>query len=108
MGNAAHTVSPVSAQGLNLAVRGIQRLVDELKRGQENGKNLSDFSLFQKYQLRSQQDQEATMNYTDDLMTWFQYDVPWVNGLRSAGLVVADAIPSIKKHLFERAGGLKA
>lgn len=108
MGNAAHAVSPVSAQGLNLAVRGIDRLVKVLSAAKQSGKSLSGLGLLEAYQNKSQRDQEATMNYTDDLMTWFQIDSPWVNGIRSAGLLAADAVPAIKKHLFERAGGLKA
>ena len=108
MGNAAHAVSPVSAQGLNLAVRGIKRLVNVLNDAQKNKQSISDLTLLEKYQSQSQQDQEATMNYTDDLMTWFQIDMPLVNGLRSVGLLAVDAVPALKQYLFKRAGGLKA
>lgn len=108
MGNAAHAVSPVSAQGLNLAVRGIQRLVSVLAGGIASQQPISDHALLVAYEQRSQDDQRATMNYTDDLMTWFAIDAPWVNGLRSLGLLAVETVPMIKRHLFERAGGLKA
>lgn len=105
LGNAAHTVSPVSAQGLNLAVRGIKRLANILSTAQQD---LSNPQLLQHYQQQSQADQIATLNYTDDLMQWFQIDSPPINALRSFGLVLADSINPIKNHLFKRAGGLKA
>ena len=108
IGNAAHSVSPVSAQGLNLAVRGIKRLVDVLSEAKQSGQSLADYALLQQYQESSEADQESTMNYTDDLMRWFQIDTPIVNGLRSAGLLLIDSVPGLKRHLFLRAGGLKA
>ncbi|WP_154223124.1 FAD-dependent oxidoreductase [Marinicella rhabdoformis] len=107
MGNAAHAVSPVSAQGLNLAVRGIRRLVNIMGEAHLKGQCLSDMKLLMRYQSDSEEDQKATLNYTDDLMTWFQINSPLVNGMRSVGLLTADAVPAIKNYLFERAGGLK-
>lgn len=105
LGNAAHTVSPVSAQGLNLAVRGIKRLTDILSTAKQD---LSNPQLLQHYQQQSKADQIATLNYTDDLMKWFQIDSPPINALRSLGLILTDSINPIKNHLFKRAGGLKA
>ncbi len=106
MGNAAHTVSPVSAQGLNLAIRGVKRLCALLQQQHVKGGDLGDESLLATYQLDSQKDQDQIMSYTDDLMTWFKIDEPLINGLRSMGLVVIDSQISLKKRLFRLAGGL--
>lgn len=105
MGNAAHAVSPVSAQGLNLAVRGIDRLSRLLaaQQGQDIGHN----SVLKAYQDASEADQQRTLNYTDDLMTWFKIDEPVVNTLRSAALVAINSSLTLKQALFKTAGGLR-
>lgn len=107
MGNAAHAVSPVSAQGLNLAVRGIKRLCDQLQQAQKSGADLGSNQVLEAYQLASDEDQQRTLNYTDDLMTWFQIDEPFINSMRSLGLVAINANLSLKKLLFNTAGGLR-
>lgn len=107
MGNAAHSVSPVSAQGLNLAVRGVSRLCKLLAAHKKQGNDLGAVAVLQAYQDCSQDDQNRTMNYTDDLMTWFKIDEPLVNALRSLGLVTINANLPLKKMLFHTAGGLR-
>ena len=107
MGNAAHAVSPVSAQGLNLAVRGIKRLSDILNKNKQQGVDLGTKDVLEQYQKKSAMDQQRTLNYTDDLMTWFKIDTPLVNAMRSFGLVAVDASLSLKRTLFETAGGLR-
>ncbi len=107
MGNAAHAVSPVSAQGLNLAVRGIARLSEQLRLAKKQGQDLGDHSVLLAYQEASKQDQQRTLDYTDDLMTWFKIDEPLVNTCRSIGLVAINANLALKKMLFNTAGGLR-
>ncbi len=107
MGNAAHAVSPVSAQGLNLAVRGIKRLTEVLHNKHLLGMDLGAAEVLEAYQLASAADQNRTLNYTDDLMTWFKIDEPVVNAIRSMGLVAINSSLSLKRSLFETAGGLK-
>lgn len=107
MGNAAHAVSPVSAQGLNLAVRGIARLSEQLQQAQQQKLDLGDVSVLKAYQLASDADQQRTLNYTDDLMTWFKIDEPFINSMRSLGLVAINANLNLKKMLFNTAGGLR-
>lgn len=108
MGNAAHAVSPVSAQGLNLAVRGIKRLVSILSQNKKQSIDLGLHEVLAQYQKASQDDQQRTLDYTDDLMTWFQIDEPFINAMRSLGLVAINASLSLKKSLYETAGGLKS
>ena len=107
MGNAAHSVSPVSAQGLNLAVRGVERLVSVLSYFKPQNIDLGDVKVLAEYQQASEGDQQRTLNYTDDLMTWFAIDEPFVNGLRSLGLMAIDASLALKRKLFNTAGGLR-
>ncbi len=106
MGNAAHAVSPVSAQGLNLAVRGVRRLTEALCQAHEQGADLGAESVLSAYQAASMPDQNQVLNYTDDLMTWFKIDEPVIAGIRSLGLLAIDASPGLKRRLYELAGGL--
>ncbi len=107
MGNAAHAVSPVSAQGLNLAVRGIDRLCHLLQQQAREGRDIGHSAVLQAYQNASDEDQQRTLNYTDDLMTWFKIDEPVVNTLRSAALVAINSSLSLKQMLYKTAGGLR-
>lgn len=107
MGNAAHAVSPVSAQGLNLAVRGIGRLSEQLHMVKQKGQDLGCDSVLTQYQQASDEDQQRTLSYTDDLMTWFKIDEPFVNTIRSMGLVAINASLNLKKTLYKTAGGLR-
>jgi 2-octaprenyl-6-methoxyphenol hydroxylase len=106
MGNAAHAVSPVSAQGLNLAVRGVRRLTDALLKAGEAGMDLGVQNVLAGYQAASMPDQNQVLNYTDDLMTWFKIDEPVIAGIRSLGMLAIDASPAMKRRLYELAGGL--
>ncbi len=106
LGNAAHTVSPVSAQGLNLGVRGIQRLTAVLNKAQNNQQDIGSDAVLADYQQQSLPDQQAILQYTDDLMTWFKIDQPVINGLRSLGLLAVDSSVGLKRQFYQLAGGL--
>lgn len=106
MGNAAHTVSPVSAQGLNLGVRGIQRLTASLVNARNNNRDIGSDQVLSDYHNKSWPDQQAILQYTDDLMTWFKLDQPIINQLRSLGLLLVDSSPGLKNRLYRLAGGL--
>jgi len=106
MGNAAHTVSPVSAQGLNLAIRGVKRLCHLLAQQHANRGDLGGETLLASYQAESQADQDQILSYTDDLMTWFKIDEPIINRLRSLSLVIINSQIALKKKFFRLAGGL--
>jgi 2-octaprenyl-6-methoxyphenol hydroxylase len=107
MGNAAHAMSPVSAQGLNLAVRDVAMLVEIIENALENEIDIGADASLNHYQQNIQQDQQQTMRYTDDLMGWFKIDEPMLAGLRSAGLFAMDQLSAAKSELFSRASGYR-
>jgi 2-octaprenyl-6-methoxyphenol hydroxylase len=106
LGNAAHTVSPVSAQGLNLGVRGIERLLKVLLLARDNHNDIGSLEVLEDYQQKSQSDQAKILAYTDDLMTWFKIDEPFINSFRSLGLLTVNAHPGLKRYFYHLAGGL--
>lgn len=106
LGNAAHTMSPVSAQGLNLAVRDLAHLFEGLDNLGEN-RELGSDDMIQDYLARVKYDQQQTIKYTDDLMNWFRIESPLVGHLRGLGLLSLDKFSSIKSMLYQRVSGFK-
>ena len=107
IGNAAHAMSPVSAQGLNLAVRDVAHLVEVIKHNLMENKDIGADACLNNYQKNVDEDQNQTMNYTDDLMNWFKIDEPFVAAIRSAGLFTLNQSTQLKAKLFARASGFR-
>ncbi len=107
IGNAAHGMSPVSAQGLNLAVRDVARLFDVIKEITHKSQDIGAEETLNAYQNAINTDQQQTMRYTDDLMSWFKIDEPIVAALRSIGLFTLNQSKYLKQELFHRASGYR-
>ncbi|MFK8011628.1 MAG: 2-octaprenyl-6-methoxyphenyl hydroxylase [Marinicellaceae bacterium] len=107
LGNAAHTMSPVSAQGLNLAIRDIANLADVIECAVKNKRDIGSKQILQNYQKLVNEDQKQTMKYTDDLMSWFKIDNPVVNQFRSLGLCIFDQFSQLKFDLFNKVSGYR-
>jgi 2-octaprenyl-6-methoxyphenol hydroxylase len=107
IGNAAHGMSPVSAQGLNLAIRDVASLVDILEKALKNNNDIGSPKVLLDYQNTVEKDQKQTIKYTDDLMSWFKIDQPIVNLSRSIGLVALDQMSQLKSDLYTRASGYR-
>ncbi|MCF6318172.1 MAG: FAD-dependent monooxygenase, partial [Proteobacteria bacterium] len=107
LGNAAHSMSPVSAQGLNLAVRDVAMLSDIIESALSNGIDIGSDEMLNIYQKSIETDQSQTMSYTDDLMNWFKIDQPVVTSLRSIGLIALDQSTNAKQILFSRVSGYR-
>jgi 2-octaprenyl-6-methoxyphenol hydroxylase len=107
IGNAAHSMSPVSAQGLNLAVRDVAELSDVIENALANSVDIGSNEVLNSYQKNIEKDQLQTMNYTDDLMNWFKIDQSIVASIRSLGMIVLDQTAIAKKTLFSRVSGYR-
>jgi len=107
IGNAAHGMSPVSAQGLNLAVRDVARLFDVIQDKIQQGHDIGTDETLNTYQQAINKDQQQTMKYTDDLMSWFKIDEPIVTSLRSVGLFALNQSTYLKQELFHRVSGYR-
>ncbi len=107
IGNAAHGMSPVSAQGLNLAVRDVARLFDVIQDSIKENDDIGADITLNTYQTRISEDQQQTMRYTDDLMSWFKIDEPIVATLRSISLFALNQSNHLKQELFHRASGYR-
>lgn len=95
IGNAAHTVHPIAAQGLNLALYEVDILARHLKK-QLSLKNLPDFIA----------QQQVSVNLSHRLTQLFSVDFFAVNAGRQLGMIGLDLCPLAKKRFGRRVLGL--
>lgn len=106
LGNAAHSLHPIAAQGFNLGLRDSAILADILKNAVARQQTLSDFSLLQLYDQNRQRDQKTMRYFTHSLTEWFTSPKkPWVIG-RNVGLFTLDLCPLLQLPLLQNAMGL--
>jgi 2-octaprenyl-6-methoxyphenol hydroxylase len=101
LGNAAHTVHPVAAQGLNLALRSVAWLAEVLV---EAKGDIGDLSVLKIYKQRTEGDLQQTqtaMHGLAELTTQITAKPLW-----SLGLTALDRIPVLKRAFMRRTTGL--
>ena len=97
-GDAAHTVHPLSGQGLNLGLADVAELANVLGaiRGKEYWRSVGDLKLLRRYERARKLDALALGTVTDGLQQLFARSEPPLQALRNWGM-----------QGFERSGGLK-
>lgn len=106
LGNVAHTLHPVAGQGLNLALRDSQALVDVLSDAYERDCNLGEMAALLEYVARQEGDQAVTTQFTHNITKLFSSNNEAKVWLRKFGLVALDLAPSMRRSLAGRAMGL--
>lgn len=110
IGNAAHGLHPVSAQGFNLGMRDVAALcdciVDDLKKRSDPGCE----AVLERYAQWRQSDQKKLVHFTDNLVRIFASNRAGVRTLRDIGMIGFDLIPGVRslfaKHTMGLAGEL--
>lgn len=101
VGNAAHTLHPIAAQGLNLGLRDVAMLAEIISDACSKHMPLRDAELCKYYEKKRKQDHDRVMTMTDSLVHLFSKKfMPYTFG-RSLGFVAFDLISSVK-HLFSK------
>jgi ubiquinone biosynthesis UbiH/UbiF/VisC/COQ6 family hydroxylase len=97
-GDAAHTVHPLSGQGLNLGLADVAELANVLGsiRGKEYWRSVGDIKLLRRYERARKLDALALGTVTDGLQQLFARSESPLQALRNWGM-----------QGFERSGGLK-
>ena len=104
MGNAAHALHPIAAQGLNLSLRDIGHIRQRLfTLGLKQ--DLGDPAFLADYQAQRRGDQMRTCVGTD-LIARFMSGGPLPPALRSAGLVLFDLMPGVKSIFTKMSMGI--
>ncbi len=99
LGNAAHTIYPVAAQGFNLGLHDAALLSDCIRRDA-----IYHVSDLQKYETQVSAHQQKIFCITDQLISLF--DLPLMGGLRGLGLFTTDLMSPLKNNLAKRTMGI--
>ena len=120
IGNAAHGLHPVSAQGFNLGMRDVAAIVDciaddwgrstisttELR----SDPNYDPAALLSRYAEWRRADQRKLVRFTDGLVRLFGSERPPLRTLRNIGMLGFDLVPGVRtlfaKHTMGLAGRL--
>ncbi len=112
VGNAAHGLHPVSAQGFNLGMRDIAALCDCIADGRAgpNGVDPGDEQVLARYADWRRSDQKKLVRFTDGLVRLFGSSSRSLRALRDVGMLGFDLIPGVRslfaKHTMGLAGTL--
>jgi 2-octaprenyl-6-methoxyphenol hydroxylase len=99
LGNAAHTLSPIAAQGLNLALQDMAELVDILSRALRMNKGLADPSIAQDYLAVRLPKQKQLIRFTENLGNVFKQKFGPLTLLRNSGLLAFDLVSPLKRNV---------
>lgn len=109
LGNAAHAIHPIGAQGFNLGLRDVavlaEVLADDLRArvARDPGRN----DLLRRYSDWRQPDQRGTIAYSDGLARIYSNPTGMVAAARTAGLLAHAFIPPLRRQLAVRAMGFR-
>jgi 2-octaprenyl-6-methoxyphenol hydroxylase len=110
VGNAAHGLHPVSAQGFNLGMRDVAALCDCIADALLNEQDPGSAALLDRYASWRRADQKKLVHFTDNLVRLFGSTRPGLRTLRNIGMLGFDLIPGIRpmfaKHTMGLAGEL--
>lgn len=105
LGNAAHGLHPVAAQGFNLGLRDVAALCDCIA-----DSDLDDPELLQRYAAWRTSDQSKLVGFTDGLVRLFGNKNAAVRAARNVGMLGFDLVPGVRslfaKHTMGLAGRL--
>jgi 2-octaprenyl-6-methoxyphenol hydroxylase len=100
---AAHVMSPITAQGLNLSLRDVAALAEIIADGARGGIALHDTALLARYECRRKLDITSRTAGVDGMMRLVSQDIAPLKILRRGGFKALDALPFAKK-IAMRAG----
>ncbi len=105
LGNAAHAIHPIGAQGFNLALRDAAVLAEIL--ADDIGGDPGDAGLLQTYSRWRKQDQRGTIANSDGMTRLFAHPSVFAAGLRTTGLIAHAILPSLRRRSAIKAMGYR-
>jgi 2-octaprenyl-6-methoxyphenol hydroxylase len=112
IGNSAHGLHPVSAQGFNLGMRDVAAIVDCIADGRSADKafDIGNAAMLQQYASWRKSDQRKLVRFTDGLVKLFGSERRPLRALRNFGMLGFDLVPGVRsafaKHTMGLAGRL--
>jgi 2-octaprenyl-6-methoxyphenol hydroxylase len=112
VGNSAHGLHPVAAQGFNLGMRDVAALCDCIAdaRGANPSADLGDPDLLARYAQWRRSDQGKLVRLTDGIVRLFGSSSPPLRAVRNLGMLGFDLVPGVRsvfaKHMMGLTGRL--
>ncbi|MFM9911926.1 MAG: UbiH/UbiF family hydroxylase [Methylophilaceae bacterium] len=100
VGDAAHQIHPLAGQGMNLGLRDVQVLAENLRKNQ---RDVGEWATLRRYERARKADVLAMSSVTDGLQKLFNNDDPMLGFLRNTGLKMVNHLPPVKRALMARA-----
>lgn len=101
IGNAAHGLHPVAAQGFNLGLRDVAALADCIADARAEGGDPGSGALLERYAEWRRADQHKLVQFTDGLVRLFGSRRRSLRLLRDVGMLGFDLVPGVRR-LFAR------
>lgn len=105
LGNAAHAIHPIGAQGFNLALRDAAVLAEVLADDEHD--DPGEAGLLHTYSQWRRQDQRATIAASDGMARLFAHPSVFAAGLRTTGLIAHAILPSLRRKSAIKAMGYR-
>jgi 2-octaprenyl-6-methoxyphenol hydroxylase len=106
VGDAAHGIHPIHAQGFNLAVRDVATLAEVLVEGARAGRDVGDAEILMRYDRLRRVDARIVAGMTDGLNSLFSNDLGPAKVVRRVGLSTLDRVAPLKHLAMRRGMGL--
>lgn len=106
LGNAAHTIYPLAAQGFNLALRDVAALAEILVQALMSGQALGSQATLKKYCDWRLQEQKKIITLTSNIAGAATLKLPLASCMRGLGLLAVDLFPPLKRRIAELTLGL--
>ena len=106
VGDAAHGIHPIHAQGFNLAVRDVATLAEVLVEAARAGRDLGDAEVLMRYDRQRRTDARMVATMTDGLNRLFSNDLGPAKLMRRLGLDALDRVAPLKHLAMRRGMGL--
>lgn len=108
VGNAAHGLHPVAAQGFNLGLRDVAALCDCIADAcqQSRDADIGDAALLERYAHWRRRDQSRLVQLTDGIVRLFGHSSGPVRVLRNIGMLGFDLVPGVRSLFAKQTMGL--
>jgi 2-octaprenyl-6-methoxyphenol hydroxylase len=106
VGDAAHGMHPIAGQGLNLGLRDVGALVEELADGMRLGLEPGDAQLLARYEKWRSLDAFMVMSVTDGLTRLFGIPGRLPSAARRLGMGAVQRLPALKRFFMDEARGM--
>lgn len=108
VGNAAHGLHPVAAQGFNLGVRDVAALCDCIadELAEAGQADIGAAHVLERYAEWRKPDQDKLVAFTDGLVRLFGSRRPGIRALRNLGMLGFDFVPGVRRAFARHTMGL--